>query len=232
MKKILRTILQNETVGWWILGVFVVAALLVAWFVYSSYSRDQFGREYSRYSLAASVQQNAAFVPGAEANPLRQSLNQMLGLLLAKETKPPQRLILAREGLGLIAQMNKEIDAIGDTAPSVTESIARMQSEASSPGNIFRRKKAEDLVMLAHNQQALIQDIRGLSYRADFEITQICNHLISEKGVLTNQYTTELNDAIPATEAQFNKRQNTYNDLEKNIAAIQKASETITGASR
>lgn len=189
---------------------------------YAGSARSQFGRAYTKYQLAAAVQQNAAFIPGASSNPVRDALNQTLARILAKETKPAERLVLANQGRELIGQLNKEIDAIGDTAPAVTSSIAIMQTAAQDPGNAIHRPAMLTMVSLAQKQMATIEDIRGLSYRANFEIMQICNRITTDRGALTDQYVTELNNELPAMETQFNDRENSYADLQSNMYDIQK----------
>ena len=208
--------------------LFVLCAAGAWW--YADAAKNQFGRAYTKYQIAASVQQNAAFTPGADANPLRATLNQTLALLLTKETKVPERLSLAKQGLALIGQMNTEVDAIGEAAPAVERSIATMQIAADAPGNVLHRSVMVDMVHTAHQQMSTIEDIRGLSYRANFEITQICNHIIADNGALTNEYATQLNDDLPAMEAEFNKRENAYADLQSSMYTIQKLFAGFSGS--
>ncbi len=210
----------------------VAACVVVAggtwWFSKSAETR--FAHAYTNYQIAAAVQQNATFTPGASANPLRESLNQTLALLLTKETKDTERLTLATQGLQLIAQMNKEVDAIGDAAPAVASTIDAMQAAAQSPGNLLHRPAMVRMVDLARKQMSTIEDIRGLSYRANFEITQICDHIIADKGALTNEYTIELNDALPAMGSEFDKRENAYTDLQTNMFDIQQSFAGFSGS--
>ena len=230
MKKIIsitRSIIRNR---WFIGGVLLCVLGGGALWWYEATAKDEFARSYTRYQIAAAVQQNAAFTPGADANPLRATLNQTLARILTKETKPSERLALANQGLALIGQLNTEIDAIGGAAPSVTSSIATMQAAAQSPGNVLHRPAMLYMVSLAQKQMSTIEDIRGLSYRANFEITQICDRITADKGVLTDQYVTELNNDLPAMEKQFNDRENSYADLQSNMYDIQQSYAGFSGS--
>lgn len=230
MKKIVKKIIQHKRGRLFLGGLSLLIVCMGAWLYLSHAAESQFERMYTKYAVVAGVQQNDAFIPGAEANPLRDTLNRTLGRMLAKETKPAERLVFAEQSLGLIAQLNKQVDAIGDTAPHVSAVIASLESSAHDPRNIFHHDAMQNIVKLAQKQMAIIEDIRGLSYRANFEVTQICNHITSAHGVLTNAYTTELNDNIPVLEAEFNKRENSYADLQSNIQLLQKAYDSLTRA--
>ena len=230
MKKVLKRISSLVQSRWFVLGVVLCIVSVAGVWWYDNHARNAFGRAYSKYQIAAAIQQNAAFVPGAEANPVRDSLNRTLAQLLAKDTKPAERLVLANQSLQLIAQLNTQIDTIGDTAPAVTSSIATMETAAQSPGNVLHRSAMLRMVHLAQKQMATIEDIRGLSYRADFEITQICDHITANKGVLLDQYVIELNDELPAMEKQFNDRENSYADLQSNMYDIQQSYAGFSGS--
>jgi hypothetical protein len=230
MKNILKkigSITTSRRFGWGLLVFALVAGTLygVNW-----YSKSTFINAYNAYQVLAAVQQNAAFVPGAESNPVRNHLNNTLGVVLAKETTPKDRLTLSAEGLDLIKQLNAEVDAMHDTGVPVEESIGTLNSTASNFGNIYNRGAMTDLVVKAKAQQETIQNIRGLSYKANFEILQIFNRIIQSNGGLSDQYVTELNNDIPAVEEEFNNRQNSYLDLQKNMYDMQQSFGKLAGS--
>ncbi len=226
-QRFFTNILRLRFLVWVGIGLVCVSAV---WY-YSEHTKAQFVLAYTRYSVAASLQQNAAFTPGSKENPLRESLNQSLARILTKETTSKDRLSLAHGGLQLIQHMNKEVDDIGTNAKLVENTVAYMDTAAHAPGNILRRHALLEIVRLAKKQMSTIENIRGLSYRANFEIAQVCSRIIADKGLLTNAYTIELNNKVPEVEAQFNLRQNSYADLETSMGALQKAMDTLTHAS-
>jgi hypothetical protein len=230
MKKLVikfAALLKNR---WVIGGVLCCVLLAVGAFAYSRHSLEKFKLLYSRYDLAAATQQNAAFIPGATENPIRSELNTTLARVLTKETKTSERLDLAKHGLALVGEMNKQVDDMDTTGAPVKVAINNLQGTLHDPGNILRLNSIGHLVGLAEKQQATIQTVRGLSYKANFQIQQIFSRVISDKGTLVSSYVSELNDEIPLVEAQFDDRQNAYADLQKNMSDVQRAYTAVSEA--
>ena len=193
------------------------------------YSKSKFIEAYNSYEALAALQQNAAFVPGAADNPVRDQLNTALSQVLAKETSASKRLQLSSQGVDLVKQLNAQADDIHTTGEPVAASITALSGSAGSIGNIYNRSVMTGLVTMAKAQQDTIQNIRALTYRSNFEILQIFNHILADKGALTDQYTIELNDDIPSVEAEFNQRQNGYLDLQKNMYDMSQAFGKLDG---
>ena len=225
--KILTMVFRKSFVLWTIAFLICVSVFMA----YATYCRQQFEKKFEVYQNVAALQQNAAFVPGASSNPLRADLNQILARVLTKNTTAHDRLQLSAQGFDLIQKMNKEVDVMGDSAKPVTEAIGQLKVTMQNPGNSLHRGDMNRLISLAEKQVATIEDIRGLSYRADFEMTQIFKHLTDDHGELSNTYTKELNDQLPAIEEEFNKRENSYADLESSMAQVQQLYAKIAGTS-
>ena len=206
--------------------IFAVLVCLVCggglWW-YDNHEFARFNDSYTTYLNKAAIQQNAAFIPGAAANQLRNQINQTLSQVLASGVKPKDRLQLAHQGLDLIIFSNNQIDAIGEAAPDVEAAANSMDEAASSPGNMFRKAKMDEIVSIAKQELYTIEDIRGLSYRANFQTAEVFNHIIADNGNLTNAYVNELNNDLPAAEEQFNKRQDAYADLQSQMYNIEQA---------
>jgi len=227
MKNILRKIKAVILNRRFKIVVVVLAIVGGALWWYTNDSLSKFIAAYDSYEVLAGVQQNAAYVPGATNNPVRDQLNADLGQVLGDKTPAKERLARAAEGLELLKQLNTQVDAINTTGEPVAGAIAAFEAEARNPGNILHRSVMADLVSNAKVQMATIQTIRGLSYKANFETIQIFNRIIAEKGQLTDKYKIELNNDIPAVEEEFNNRQNAYADLEKNINVMQNAFDSL-----
>jgi hypothetical protein len=84
-----------------------------------------------------------------------------------------------------------------------------------------------DVVTLAQSQAAIIADIRGLSYRANFHTAQIFSRIVDDQGSLTDAHIAELNNLIPKVEDQFDQRSNLYSELERVGDRIQMALEEL-----
>lgn len=223
LKKI-TSVLKNKKI---IAAVALLGVLGVGVWWYSAYALERFTRSYSIYKEKAGIQQNAAFIPGAAENPLRDQLNKTLTAVLTPGTTAKDRIGLAHDGLNLIIQSNTEVDAIGDAAREVEVAANAMADAANSPGNIFRKKAMLGIVALAKQELYTIQDIRGLSYRANFDTAEVFNRLITDEGALTDAYIRDLNTQLPAAENAFIKRQNSYMDLEKQIYDVSQAYESL-----
>ena len=209
------------------LAAAIIACVLVlgllAYLVHRSPSR--FAASYTAYSVLAQKQQDAAFVPGAPNNPVRQQLSQFLTQILAKQTSAKERLKLATQGLSSLGDSEKQINEIGTTGEKVDSAIAKMQVD--SLGDISSSDISRQIVALAKQRSSIISDIRGYSYRADFEIDKIFRRIIADGGKLTDAYVIELNDEVPAVEAQFNKRSDLYNQLQAVSGQIEEKSSQL-----
>lgn len=212
-----------------ILAVLVVFAFSGA-LLWDHMALKDFTESYILYASLASKNQNDAFIPAAAANPLRQELNDALGQSLAKETSAANRLRIAQHGLDLIHAINKQVDQITESEAPIGAAIDVFKLSAQNPGNLRNRGTMMELVTLAQEQLVIIGDIRGYSYRANFETQQIFNRLITEKGELTDAYVNELNAMLPNVEEQFSKRESLYIKLEENTYRMQKKFDILTDA--
>lgn len=212
-----------------LVGALLAVLVCVGVWQYQVHEKRKFFTAYIHYGEVAAIQQNATFVPGATANPLRDSLNQTLAKILAKETKPERRLQLAQLGLQQIQDMNAQVDEIGNSSEVVENAAEELSSIASKPGNMLHKKAMQEVAEAAHAQLVIIEDIRGLSYRANFEIIQICNRIIADRGVLDPGYVRELNADLPAVEKEFNTRQSDYTDLQNSMHTIERKAAALMG---
>ncbi len=227
IKKIGSILLLKRTIAL----VLLLAACAGGLWYWQGQAASGFRSEYSVYESLAAVHENDAYVPGATANPLREELNSALALSLAKETTPKDRLTFASRAASLIAQLNAEVDAIAKSAAPVSGSIERLEKAANDPGNISRRTDMLELVSLARAELETIENIRGYSYRANFETGEIFKRITADQGVLKDSYILELNDQLPVVEEQFNKRQNLYTDLEANVYRMKQKFDILNGVS-
>ncbi len=214
-------LLRQRILNWRVVAVFLICVVCgIALYYYDHYSKKQFMKFFEKYQEVSTIQQDAAFTPAAATNSKRESLNQTLASILAPNTPAPNRVVLATQALQLIKQMNSEIDVIGEDTDPVASAVEELELLAKKPGNMYNRARMLVLVDQAQKEMATIEDIRGLSYRANFEIVQVCNRILFERGVLSQAYTRELNDKLPDVEAEFTERQNAYADLQKDMYVI------------
>lgn len=199
---------------------------------YHIYEANRYSALYAQYRAAAGAQQTAAFLPGDVGNPVRDQLNTELSQVLDKSTGAHSRLTLAEQGLATIDTLNSQIDVIGDTAPAVNDAISALSQQAENPLGFAGKGTLEDIVRLATEQMSTIEEIRGLSYRANFETEQIFNRIITDKGALTDAYVIELNNELPKVESEFNDRTNRYDALQANMSRIEADFSSLTTISQ
>ena len=199
------------------LGILILAVLCV----YIAYASHEFRRAYATYTTLVQANVDAAYVPGAENNPLRQHLNTVLSQVLARPMSAKERMDFAEEGLKVLKAAEQQIDVIGDTGDKVQLSITYMQEKARAPGAFLLRGYVTRILSLATEEHNITADIRGLSYRANFHTAEIFNRIVLDKGELTPAYLQELNRQVPAVEEQFNKRTGLYAQLKDVSARMQ-----------
>jgi hypothetical protein len=230
LKETFHTTLYHVLVPFWnvqSLIVVVICALSLSVFAYyAQRANSTFADEYAAYASLADTTDNSAFIPGAANNPVRQDLNLVLQQVLGKGTKVPDRLKLSQQGLADLTDSKKQIDAITETADKVDTMIAQMQVD--SLNNFASSDRERAVLTLAKQRASIVSDIRAYSYRADFDIGNIFNHIISDKGQLTDAYVIELNNEVPDVEVQFDKRSQLYSQLQ---GMSQKISDAFAGRS-
>ena len=171
-----------------------------------------FGESYRAYSEAQKAYITAANKPAAEANPVRKQVYQLLAEVLQLEMSNEARIEKAKQGIAHLNDLERQIDSIKDEADVVIPLLAQL--EESSAGIVGSSKK--ELVQLGNRQVAIISDIRGLSYRADFYTSEVFERIIDEQGAMSDEHKTYLNEMIPQLEEQFDKRANLYAELKEN----------------
>ena len=229
MKKILHTIhsffrrifgsVRTSSVHVRVLAIIGFCALCVALYLYANQQSDNtFVTEYAAYDTLAAQADNAAYIPGAQTNPVRVALDQDLTEVLDQSISVPKRLAFADQGLADLKDSESQIDAISSTTEKVDAQVAKMQ--VNMLDNAAPNDKARSIIALAKQRSSIISDIRAYSYRTDFEISEIFTTIIADKGVLTNDYVVSLNNEIPAVETEFDQRSNLYLELQNTAQQI------------
>lgn len=190
---------------------FGIACLAIVYFLASRQSLSRFGGEYAAYAELAKAQQDAAYLPAAPNNPVRQQLNLVLSEALQSQTPSSKRLADAKLGRTLLAELEGQVDAIGSTSEKADASLAGLQVRYL--GSLATPSSVREIITLAKQRSALIEDIRGLSYRADFDTRKIFERIISDNGALTAAHIEELNGEVPEIETQFDRRSTLYGEL-------------------
>jgi hypothetical protein len=200
------------------IGICAIAVYLVA-----PAPTSDFKDAYETYARVADQQDSAAYLPGSATNPVRRELNRALSAALTDTLTDTERLALAERGIGLLADAEAQIDAMGDLAPRVTEART-LVAESSSLLDTQRVRTARAIILEASRERArLIEDIRGYSYRANFYTEEILVRIVTDKGALTASHAQYLNDLIPEVEKQFDTRATLYQELEATKNTIEAA---------
>lgn len=203
----------------------VMLCIIVAYVLFARFSTQRLGEAYASYAAVARTQQEAVYLPAAPNNPAREQLNLALSDALQKTVSSANRLVDAKRGIGLLAQLDAEVDVIGSTSDTVNAMLAKLQttylSDPATAGDV------ESLISLAKQRSDIIEDIRGLSYRADFTTRTVFQRLITDKGVLTAAHITALNNELPDIETQFDRRTDLYTKLGSVTASIDRTATAL-----
>lgn len=198
----------------WVVAFIAVCVLVGAVALYQMYRAAEGAVDrFTAYERAATEQQDAAFLVGSVDNPVRQELNLILSEVLQKNMTTSARLKRAQDGLVLLKEAELQIDTIGEIGAQVDTAIAQMQVGAL--GDFASSAIAREVLVLAKQRSAIIADIRGLSYRANFETKKIFDRIIEDGGKMTSAHIVALNDAIPDVEEQFDRRSDLYLELQR-----------------
>ena len=222
MKKI-TTRIPRKTL---IFGLVLIVLSLVYW----AYSRARFVIAYEEYAGLSASHSTYAFAPAVEANPVRNELNRLLSEILARPMSNAERLSLANQGLDMVRGMELQIDHIGSSGENSDAELNRAEWEGNRWGNMLVHSKVRELFLHAREESALIGDIRGLSYRANFHTEEILKRIVEDGGALTTAHVAELNRDLPQIEEQFNNRTNLYAKLQSEHAKTENVFNSIRGA--
>ena len=199
-----------------IVGISIIGA--IAWWALMSGVRTS-AHSYEALERETDTYIAATFLPGADGNPVRNELNRMLGESLSDILSETERLERARRGLVLLDELERQIDAIGETKSSLDARLTALDEELAYIPSLLsgdRRRLREHVERL----YVIADDIRGLSYRANYHTSQIFDRIITDGGVLTVEHITFLNGQIPQIETQFDERTNLYAELESIESAL------------
>ena len=194
-----------------VLLIVIAVVCLLFWYFY--YTTGRFISAYSSYAALSLDDENVVNVPAQPDNPVRREMNQMLAEVLSGNLSPAGRLQKAQRGLDLAHQSEHILDPIQDRGGDVDQAIDGMQKSANTLSRFSSFGREEKIVALAKRRADIVSDIRALTIRANFETGKIFQHVIDDKGKLSDAYVTELNAEIPDVEAQFNRRSGLYAEL-------------------
>lgn len=195
------------------IAIVLVIVATVLWYIYTG-SQANFKDNYAEFETTTKAYTDAAFLVGSSKNPLRIELNQVLAEMLAKKMTPTERLELVRRGHELLRQSQDQIDAIGDTGDVASTTVAELYKTSRSIAHLYSRSNTNKVIELSNERAAMIADIRGLSYKTNYYVSEIFKRIESDDGILTQNHIKDLNARLPELEAEFDKRSNLYASLE------------------
>jgi hypothetical protein len=198
----------------WI-SLVIIALLGCSYALYSVYiSYREVSSAYAAFLRAEERHLTSAVIPSIDQNPIRQELNQVLAEALSEGMAADARLLRAERGTQLLGDTERQIDMTMQTRDELILAIDTLRARTGLLGAILSSYDIPKVTALAEQQMVLVDDIRGLSYRANFHTGQIFERLIADRGILTPQHVISLNELIPKVEEQFDKRSNLYMELE------------------
>lgn len=207
----------------------VLLVLCAAGFYLWHTSAEDTAQALESYRLRSFEHLQAAYVPGVPENQSRERLNTILASVLVRPLTPDERRSLAEEGLAALKEVETQIDAIGEAGDRVQIALAYLEEKG---GGIMAGDETKELIAAAKDEFAIIADIRGLSYRANFHTAEIFNRILLDGGELTSAYSKSLNDELPLVEEQFNTRAALYERLKDARARVDLALVALGEVSR
>lgn len=184
--------------------------------VYAWYASDQALRaDARRFGDAYKTLSDAAFLPGAAGNPVRAAANRALAEVLTGSITPAERIERSRDGQALLKEIEQEIDVIPEARAAADSARERLVSRRYSLGGLRHVGSLRQIDGIAEEQARLVEDIRGLSYGANYHTDKIFARVVDDGGVLADSFVASLNDEIPQVEEQFNRRSNLYAELQQ-----------------
>lgn len=207
----------------------LLLALCAAGFYLWRTSAEDTAQALESYRSRSFEHLQAAYVPGVPENQSRERLNTILASVLVRPLTPDERRSLAEEGLAALKEVEAQIDAIGEAGDRVQIALAYLEEKG---GGIMAGDETKELIAAAKEEFAIIADIRGLSYRANFHTAEIFNRIILDGGELTSAYSKALNDELPLVEEQFNTRTDLYERLKTARARVDAALVSLGEVSR
>ncbi len=201
------------------------------WFVTKT---EQDGRFYAQLKDETDTYIEAAYVPGAANNPVRGELNRMLGEVLSVEMGDADRLERAERGLFLLSELELQIDAIGATKDTLQTTLSGLENDLVFVPEALEGERG-DIGDIMDRLYVIVDDIRGLSYRANYHTERIFERIVADSGSLTAEHVLDLNEEVPEVEKQFDRRSNLYTeleDLDKEIDALYTSLEQSSAHSR
>lgn len=191
-------------------------ALLCLMLGFAWYSSAQaLAADARKYADAYKALSDAAFLPGAAANPVRSAANRALVEVLTGTLSSAERIERAQDGQSLLKDIELEIDAIPDARSLADSTRERLVARQYTLGGMWHAGRLRDIGGLAAQQGVLVEDIRGLSYGANYHTDKIFSRVIADNGLLDSAFVATLNAEIPQVEEQFNRRSNLYTDLQQ-----------------
>ena len=212
-----------------IIALVLIVALCAVGFYFWQKSTIDRTRALESYRLRSFEHLQAAYVPGVPENQSRERLNIILASVLVRPLTSDERRSLAEEGLAALKEVEAQIDAIGEVGDRVQIALAYLEDKG---GGITAGDEAKELIAAAKEEFAIIADIRGLSYRANFHTAEIFNRILLDGGELTSAYSAALNAELPLVEEQFNTRAALYERLKDARARVDAALVALGEVSR
>ncbi len=173
----------------------------------------RFVQAYNVYLQAAKEHEDAVRLLASSANDHLRKANLSLTTSLASGVDGATRERVSKEGLENLAEIEKQIDIVGERAVFADSAISDMKIIAENIEDDEMRDIAFDIVFLAREKYENISDIRGLSYRANSETEDIFKRIIKDGGELTGEHSSVLNEMLPEIEKRYDEKMDFYNGL-------------------
>lgn len=195
--------------------IIVILGVPLWYFFFASGNPQAFLAAYNIYDTASTAEEIAAHVPGVGENVPRQKLNEILSRVLTAEMAPEERQKLSEDGLVLASELRVQIDAIGENGEKTGAALETLRKASKKVGGFSAKQKARSIVALAGERAQAIRDIEEISYGINTQLENIFHGITADRGALTPDRITALNQAIPEAEKQFDRLTEAYKKLDR-----------------
>lgn len=188
------------------------------WMYYGGFDGEQkeavaFINTYGDYVEIAEHVEMLVHLPGTEGNVDRAELLTLLESILTKTMEPTQRDTLARLAFANVDTLKKEIDTAQIEQAKLYEVLQDLDTASRVFSSIDLHTRASEIVALARKRTEIAARITSVLSESNEQAQVIITRILADKGELTQEHITDINDTTDEAEKRFQTLEGLYNDL-------------------
>ncbi len=195
------------------------------WLYFGGFEAEQgkaiaFIDAYGNYAEIADTVEALTHLPGTEGNADRAELMTLLESVLTEGMEPERRDTLARLAFANLDNLKKEVDA----AQASQAKLYQLLQDLDNASLVFRgvdlRTRTEAIVELARKRAELSARVTSILSETNEQTYTIITRILADKGELTQEHITEINNATAEAEKRFATLTDLYAELSAKKAEL------------